>query len=467
MPHRNAIRSSLQPHSTLRRAKPSRVGCAFAAVLIGVASLVASPTAGADDVGDLQVKADRIAQQLNDLQAQIGEIGEKFNQSQVRRQELALQKAGLLRRSQAARKEVVARRADAARFAMSAYVGVDQGDALSLALDGRQWDLSRRTGYAAIRVGDREQIIDDLSAAQQANADLLDAVAEANTAERKVAADLESQQREATRLINQQERVQSGVQGELAEAVARRQAALAAQAQRAAAKDANSSSDGAQATETTTGSASTPSGSGGETSSVPSAAGSSNSSNGSSSSGSSGSSGSTTATTKPATTSPAVAAPPVTTPATTTPPVTVTPVTPVATSGRGQTAVIAAISQLGVRYSWGGGTASGPSMGFGPGAGIVGFDCSGLALYAWAKAGVYLPHSAQIQYNMSAKVSLSALQPGDLVFYGTSSTDVSHVAIYVGGGQVIHAPNSRTVVQYGAVNLWGGYYAWIGAGRPG
>ncbi|HET8929345.1 MAG TPA: NlpC/P60 family protein, partial [Acidimicrobiales bacterium] len=113
------------------------------------------------------------------------------------------------------------------------------------------------------------------------------------------------------------------------------------------------------------------------------------------------------------------------------------------------------------------GNASGPSMGFGPGAGIVGFDCSGLTLYAWARAGVSLSHSAQVQYNSSAKVSLSALQPGDLVFYGTSSGNISHVAIYVGGGQVVHAPNSRSVVQYGAVDLWNGYYSWIGAGRPG
>lgn len=106
-------------------------------------------------------------------------------------------------------------------------------------------------------------------------------------------------------------------------------------------------------------------------------------------------------------------------------------------------------------------------MGFGPGAGIVGYDCSGLTLYAWAKVGVYLPHSAQIQYDMSAKVSLSQLQPGDLVFYGNSASTISHVGVYVGGGQIVHAPNSRSLVQYGPVDLWSGYYPWIGAGRPG
>jgi cell wall-associated NlpC family hydrolase len=142
-------------------------------------------------------------------------------------------------------------------------------------------------------------------------------------------------------------------------------------------------------------------------------------------------------------------------------------VAPPPATGRGQIAANAAISQLGVRYSWGGGNANGPSEGFGPGAGIVGFDCSGLTLYAWARAGVYLPHSAQLQYNLSAKVSLGQLRPGDLVFYGSSSATITHVAIYVGGGQVVHAPNSRSLVQYGAVNLWNGYYPWIGAGRPG
>ncbi len=80
---------------------------------------------------------------------------------------------------------------------------------------------------------------------------------------------------------------------------------------------------------------------------------------------------------------------------------------------------------------------------------------------------MYLYHSAQMQYDQSRRVSLSQLQVGDLVFYGGSSTSIDHVALYIGNGQVVHAPNSRTVVQVGPVSLWNGYFAWSGAGRPG
>ena len=117
-------------------------------------------------------------------------------------------------------------------------------------------------------------------------------------------------------------------------------------------------------------------------------------------------------------------------------------------------------------YSWGGGNSSGPSYGFGTGAHTKGFDCSGLTLYAWAQAGVYLYHNAQSQYESIRHVPLSQLQRGDLVFYGGSSGSIDHVAIYVGGGTVVHAPHTGSRVQTGPVYLWGGYFSWIGAGRP-
>lgn len=423
---------------------------ACVAVLCCLLPFVVAPSAGADEVTDLEARADRIAQDLLDLQTRIGEIGEQFNQSQIRRAELDDRKADLEQRSRVARLEMAARRADAARYAMSAYVGIDEGDVLAMALDGRQWDLSRRTGYASIRIGDREQIVDDLRAAEKTNADLIDALADANRAEQQLVDDLERQQDEATRLIAEQEALQASVQGELAEAVARRQAALAAAAQQAPAPGTTAERPAVAGSDPAA-----PSVAGPLTPGAPP---------GTAGSATTAATGSTPTTAAPTTRPPGGGQPPTPPPPTTVPPP--PPVVP-PTTGRGQTAANAAISQLGVRYSWGGGNASGPSMGFGPGAGIVGFDCSGLTLYAWAQAGVSLPHSAQMQYDLSAKVGLSALQVGDLVFYGTSSTNISHVAIYVGGGQVVHAPNSRSVVQYGAVDLWGGYYAWIGAGRPG
>ncbi len=116
-------------------------------------------------------------------------------------------------------------------------------------------------------------------------------------------------------------------------------------------------------------------------------------------------------------------------------------------SGRAGIAVAAAKSVLGSPYVW---AAAGPSS----------FDCSGLTMYAWGRAGVSLPHSSGMQMGSGTRVSLSALQPGDLVFYGSP---VYHVALYVGGGQVIHAPQTGDVVRYASVSMMPP----VGATRPG
>ncbi len=100
-------------------------------------------------------------------------------------------------------------------------------------------------------------------------------------------------------------------------------------------------------------------------------------------------------------------------------------------SGRAAAAVRAAYSRLGSPYRWG---ASGPSS----------FDCSGLTSWVWAQAGVSLPHSSRAQYAAGRKVSSSALQPGDLVYYGSP---IHHVGIYVGGGNMISAPHTGDVVK--------------------
>lgn len=455
------------------RGRSWRAAVCLLAVCLVAPVIVGTGTSGADDVDDLTARADEVAHRLMDLRGRMSVIGEQFNQSQVRREQLQATRADLAERARAAELQVAVRRADAARYALSAYMGVGESDALSLALDGRQWDLSRRAGYASISVGDRQQIVDDLQAAQRVGDELTAAIDDAEAAEREVTADLERQQAEATRLLAEQEALQDSVQGELAEAVQRRQAELAAQAERAAAArqaaaetaTTDATAHDGTAADSTADSAQTPSGSGSDVDAAGSASGPDRGSGvGTSPATRPGASPTSRPSTSPSTPPPATA-PPATAPPVTNPPP--PPVVPPASGGGRQAVADAAISQLGVAYSWGGGNASGPSMGFGPGAGIVGFDCSGLTMYAWARVGVYLPHSAQMQYDMSAKVSLSQLQPGDLVFYGSSSRSIDHVSVYVGGGQVVHAPNSRSVVQYGPVQLWPGYYPWVGAGRPG
>lgn len=95
-------------------------------------------------------------------------------------------------------------------------------------------------------------------------------------------------------------------------------------------------------------------------------------------------------------------------------------------------------------YSWGGGTTSGPSRGFGRGAGTTGFDCSSLVQYAYAKAGIRLPRVSQDQQRATTSVSRADAKPGDLVFYGTPAW---HVAIYLGGGKMLAAPKTGDVVK--------------------
>lgn len=118
---------------------------------------------------------------------------------------------------------------------------------------------------------------------------------------------------------------------------------------------------------------------------------------------------------------------------------------PPSVSGAAGAAVSYAYAHLGAPYVYG---AEGPSS----------FDCSGLTTAAWRQAGVRLPHNAAQQWNATAHISRPSLQPGDLVFY----RGLGHVAIYVGGNQVIHAPQTGDVVKLAPVDMMAPY----GYGRP-
>jgi len=93
-----------------------------------------------------------------------------------------------------------------------------------------------------------------------------------------------------------------------------------------------------------------------------------------------------------------------------------------------------ALSYVGGRYVWGGTSLTN------------GVDCSGFTMQIMAKYGVHLPHSSRGQAGYGRSVSTSELQPGDLIFYGSGSS-ISHVAIYIGNGQIVHASNSRDGIK--------------------
>jgi cell wall-associated NlpC family hydrolase len=125
-------------------------------------------------------------------------------------------------------------------------------------------------------------------------------------------------------------------------------------------------------------------------------------------------------------------------------------------AGGAGTAVAAAETQLGVPYVWGGTDPRGT-----PGDPSGGFDCSGLVMWAWAQAGVDLPHYSGSQFSDTVPVPVSGMQPGDILFYGPGGDE--HEAMYVGGGQMIEAPQTGEVVHVTPIRLGDGF---AGVRRP-
>ncbi|MDQ3766802.1 MAG: NlpC/P60 family protein [Actinomycetota bacterium] len=116
------------------------------------------------------------------------------------------------------------------------------------------------------------------------------------------------------------------------------------------------------------------------------------------------------------------------------------------TSGGGGFAAEAALSQLGKPYLW---AADGPDT----------YDCSGLTMWAWAHAGVLLPHNSGAQYAATTRVAVADWKPGDLLFFGRP---IHHVGIYIGGGEMVEAPYTGAFVRV-ATAIRSDY---VGAGRP-
>jgi cell wall-associated NlpC family hydrolase len=121
---------------------------------------------------------------------------------------------------------------------------------------------------------------------------------------------------------------------------------------------------------------------------------------------------------------------------------------PPAPNANVQAVLDAAYSAIGTPYQFGGASPE------------TGFDCSGFTMWAWSHAGVSLPHSSAAQYAALPHVDRSDLQPGDLLFF---YSPISHVAMYVGGGRMIHSSHPGSTV--GVVSVY--WDSFVGAARPG
>src|SRR3984885_11692997 len=126
---------------------------------------------------------------------------------------------------------------------------------------------------------------------------------------------------------------------------------------------------------------------------------------------------------------------------------------PAAANAPNGAAIVAVANTLvGTRYQCGGADAAG-------------FDCSGLALYAYERVGIAIPRTAAAQQRAARAVPAAQLAPGDLVFFHIHARAVDHVGIYSGGGRFIHAPRAGHAVEY--ADLYKGFYArrFVSAGR--
>lgn len=392
-------------------------------MIAALATLLVRPV-GATPLGDKQAEAARVAQRLETLGNRISVLDERYNQARLREEDAQQALAATKVRLEASDEQLAQARDRLARVAVSTYVHSGSASLISVLLRGDDvGDLDRRRRYVRTALDDRRQAIGDVANAQrelQASQTALES--EQKTAH-TAAADAATNRAAAETAIASQERTLSKVQGEMKDLVTQEQSRRAldqqrvAEARLAAATTTTSATAAASGTSTSTSSSTTTTLAPGKTAA----------SLGPTTTTSTTNPGATTTTTAKAPAGGVLSNPPV--------------------SSGASAAVAEAKRQLGKPYVFGG---SGPDN----------FDCSGLTAWAWKAGGRTLPHSATAQYNMLPHVAITNLQPGDLVFFGS---DIHHVGIYSGGGQMIHAPQTGDVVKYSSIASRSDL---VGAARP-
>jgi cell wall-associated NlpC family hydrolase len=360
---------------------------ALTASLVPLSLLPASP-AHAQTIGDLQQQAAQIQQQIDGLHDQIESHAEEYNRARARSDAAQADVDRANTELSTTQAELAARRRQLSDYAVQAYVTGGDYSAVDSLLGGGDPDAAnRRLSYLKTASGDRRQLLDQLKASQQDLDRKLAAVQQA-----KADADAQAQQADQARQdaadaearLNQ---LLAGVQGQVADLVRQQEE------QRAAEEAARAQAAAAQARQQQAE----------EQASLPAA-----------------STSASTASTTSADAATVTSAP--------------RPAPVVSWGGRAaaQTALAAAMSQIGVPYVYGGAS---------PG---EGFDCSGLVMWAWAAAGRSLSHAADWQRDETQPISRDELQPGDLVFYGEPP---SHDGIYIGDGMIVNAPHTGALVR--------------------
>jgi cell wall-associated NlpC family hydrolase len=388
-------------------------------ILVAAACLVSAP-ASAAPAPDKQTQAQQLAQQLEDQGRRISILDEQYNQARARAEALDAQLAALGPRLAESDRHLAVARERLGRTSVDAYVRGGSAPLLGALIRARSDDLGVRRTYVDAALQGQRGALAGFESARRQLVRLRDELRTTQRSARATASALDANRKAAEATITSQQSARARAQGDMAPLVAEATAQQALKTQQ----------QGKQRFDKLAAPPPPPparhiggSGNVAPTTTVKPAAGP-------------GSGSATTTTTAHPSSPPTTAAPKPAAPTGPPPPV---------SSGAGA-AVNTAKAQLGKPYVYGG-------------AGPDNFDCSGLTMYAWRAGGVGLPHSAAMQYTAVPHVALTALQPGDLIFFGDP---IYHMGIYVGGGQMIEAPHTGEVVRYASIyrpDL-------MGAGRP-
>jgi cell wall-associated NlpC family hydrolase len=354
--------------------------------------------AAADEIADKKAEAQRIASQLQAQGTRLAELAEEYNEARLRSEKVSAEAATAEAEVARLDQQVEENREAVREQAVAAYVQGGLSPTANLDSDA-DVDPSRLEQYVASIIGQRADAIDSLKATRLSLAERRAELEDARARSRAAVAKVDASKRDAAAAAARQRSTLSKVQGELSglvEAETERRAAEDARRAQAALASRQTRDQVARANPSTAAAAPGP----------------------------------RTATTKP---------PAKSKPAEPTGP-------PPGPPASGASAAVAkAKEQIGKPYEWGG---SGPDS----------FDCSGLTSYAWRAGGRSLPHSSRSQWSATTRVSISDLQPGDLLFYGSP---IHHVGIYVGSGQMVEAPETGKNVRYGGIHR----SDLVGAGR--
>lgn len=353
---------------------------------LGLASTVVLTTrpASADQIGDAKAQAAAITAKIQATQAQIQTLTGQVTAADYRLSQLSGQIAASQKEMAKDRVSVNKDEGQLRTEAISDYTNSGTNNEITQMFSSNVATSGIRSEYSSIATGNVTTTVDNLNTAQGRLQATENALQRQKAQATATRNGLQSSENQADALVQQDQQTLANVNANIQHLVAEQQAAAAAAAKAAAEASFNARLAASRQAQAAA-QATTSTGSG------------------SSSQGGGGSSGGGSAANPPA-------------------------VPPGATG-----AIEAAESQLGVPYVWGGET---------PG---VGFDCSGLVQWSWAQAGVSLPRTSGAQFGATTQIPLADIEPGDLLFYGPDGSE--HVAMYVGGGEMIEAPETGQVVH--------------------